>query len=97
MNLMHTKRCLSFQAIKVRQAPFGRALISLVHDTTYDEERASSNMYHARENHLTLWTSLANKKLGQGAFVHTFYGHNDSVLDFHWVTRIGNTPTRRLL
>ena len=76
----------------MRQAPFGRALISLVADHCASES-GNQSMYHSRENNLTLWTSLANKRLESGAFVHTFYGHNDIVLDYHWLERCAH-PTR---
>ena len=53
-------------ATKVRQAPFGRALISLVYDVTCNSrgghDRSRGNIYHTRENNLTLWTSLGNNR-----------------------------------
>jgi len=55
------------------------------------ESSMGGNQYCTRENNLTLWTSWANKRLGSaGSFVHTFYGHNDMITDYHWVQTLGD-------
>ena len=79
---------------KVKQTPFGKALVSLVKSNKNTQKHS---MYYTRENNLTLWTSLANKRVEAGTSVHTFYGHNDIVLDYDWVGRIGDMNDWKLV
>ena len=43
------------------------------------------NIYHTRENNLALWTSYQNDRVPAGSLVHTFYGHNDLIMEQDWV------------
>ena len=79
--------------VSVKQTPFGRGLVTLVWNKAISGlepfVNPKYNMYHARENNLTLWTSHKNDRVTAGSLVHTFYGHNDLVLEHDWITDPG--------
>ena len=82
--------------VSVKQTPFGQGLVTLVWNKAISglESLVNTkyNIYHARENNLTLWTSHKNDRVSAGSLVHTFYGHNDLVLEQDWIIDKGSTP-----
>ena len=88
--------------VSVKQTPFGDGLVTLVRNKTMDgyETLINSkyNIYYGRENNLTLWTSHHNNRVPAGTLVHTFYGHNDLILEHDWVVRgSGNEKDCKLI
>ena len=80
--------------VNVKQTPFGDGLVTLVWNKAMDgyEPLINSkyNIYYGRENNLTLWTSHHNSRVPAGTSVHTFYGHNDLILEQDWVVDRGS-------
>ena len=75
--------------VSVKQTPFGNGLVSLVRNKGARGVELGMNpkynIYQARENNLTLWTSHQNDRVSAGSLVHTFYGHNDLILEQDWM------------
>ena len=75
--------------VNVKQSPFGEGIVTLAWNKYHPGFGASTNskynVYQARENNVTLWTTSQRERMPAGSLVYTFYGHSDVILDQDWL------------